>query len=217
MNRLPRDHYSVLGVSRGATTGQMREAYRAKARLLHPDRHIDSSLSERDAAEREMSAVNEAWRVLSDATRRRVYDDAIEPPGTRHYADTTLGLDDDDDLDALDDVAPSGAILLWRGLPWFIIIGVLVLIFVFTAYAGPGSKGQNDRNGPSGSTPATGAASVIDIGDCVVLSGRDVRAVPCGEPNSGQVVAEADSLTGCPVDTRPIIVPGRDHVACITS
>lgn len=53
-------------MDRRATPGEIRRAYRARARVLHPDRH--------GGDERAMQKLNEAWRVLSDPARRRAYD-----------------------------------------------------------------------------------------------------------------------------------------------
>ncbi len=64
----PRDYYDMLGVSRTATDEQIRKAYRALARKLHPDVN-----KEPDAA-RKFAEVQEAYDILTDATKRREYD-----------------------------------------------------------------------------------------------------------------------------------------------
>jgi molecular chaperone DnaJ len=64
------DHYAVLGVAADSGAEQIRDAYRAMARLLHPDR------AHSDAAAARMARVNEAYYVLRDAGRRAVYDAA---------------------------------------------------------------------------------------------------------------------------------------------
>lgn len=61
------DHYGRLGVTRSASHDEIRRAYRVMARRLHPDTHGG-------AVSAEMLAVNEAWRVLSDTSRRTAYD-----------------------------------------------------------------------------------------------------------------------------------------------
>lgn len=67
-------HYRVLGVPRGATRAEIRAAYVRAARRAHPDLHRTAKASERQAAVDQMCAINEAWRVLGDTSRRRVYD-----------------------------------------------------------------------------------------------------------------------------------------------
>jgi hypothetical protein len=60
-----RSHYEVLGVSLGATTDEVRAAYRRAARDHHPDAGGDAA---------RMSDLNAAWRVLGDPVRRAAYD-----------------------------------------------------------------------------------------------------------------------------------------------
>lgn len=63
-----KDYYKVLGVDRKATADQIRKAYRSLARKYHPDVNKDA-----DAATR-FAEVQEAYEVLSDAQKRKVYD-----------------------------------------------------------------------------------------------------------------------------------------------
>src|SRR6185295_10485952 len=69
-------HYERLGVAPTASEGEIRDAYRRRARALHPDRHGGGSPAEQRQASTDMAAVNEAWRVLGDPGRRRQYDRA---------------------------------------------------------------------------------------------------------------------------------------------
>ena len=63
------DHYEVLGVSPAATPDLIKAAYRKRAAQYHPDKNQSP-----DAPMR-FREVQEAYEVLSDATRRKAYDD----------------------------------------------------------------------------------------------------------------------------------------------
>jgi curved DNA-binding protein len=64
-----KDYYEVLGVDRQATEADIKRAYRKLARKCHPDVNPGDK-----AAEERFKLINEAYEVLSDAERRRKYD-----------------------------------------------------------------------------------------------------------------------------------------------
>jgi curved DNA-binding protein len=63
-----RDYYEILGVTRGADAGEVKRAYRKKARKFHPD------VSKEKNAEEKFKEVQEAYEVLRDADKRAAYD-----------------------------------------------------------------------------------------------------------------------------------------------
>jgi molecular chaperone DnaJ len=64
-----RDYYEILGIERGADAAGVKKAYRALAMKHHPDRNQDDP-----RAVEAMKEVNEAYAVLSDPKKRRLYD-----------------------------------------------------------------------------------------------------------------------------------------------
>ena len=64
-----RDYYEVLGVSKTATDAEIKRAYRTLAKKYHPD----TNPGDATAAEKFKEA-SEAYAVLSDAEKRKMYD-----------------------------------------------------------------------------------------------------------------------------------------------
>lgn len=67
--------YEELGVAPAASAEEIRDAFRALARLLHPDQHTDIHLKK--VAEAQMRKLNGIYAVLSDPERRREYDEFL--------------------------------------------------------------------------------------------------------------------------------------------
>src|SRR5258708_24883898 len=64
-----RDYYEVLSLSRDAGSDELRKAYRREALKHHPDRNPGDA-----SAEAKFKEVSEAYQVLSDDDKRRIYD-----------------------------------------------------------------------------------------------------------------------------------------------
>lgn len=64
-----RDYYEVLGVQKGASTDDIKKAYRKLAMKYHPDRNPDNK-----EAEEKFKEAAEAYEVLSDDDKRSRYD-----------------------------------------------------------------------------------------------------------------------------------------------
>jgi curved DNA-binding protein CbpA len=110
------DFYEVLGVGREASEDELRSAHRSLVLSLHPDTRSPSvDGGDADAA---LRLVNEAWSVLGDPTRRAAYDEALEERPVPVDGEGWPHVD-----------APR--------FPWWIVVlAILLVIFIFTAYAG---------------------------------------------------------------------------------
>ena len=64
-----RDYYEILGVSKTASTDDIKAAYRKLALKYHPDRNPDNK-----EAEEKFKEAAEAYETLSDAKKRQQYD-----------------------------------------------------------------------------------------------------------------------------------------------
>ncbi len=65
-----RDYYEVLGVSKSASAGEIKKAYRRLAMKFHPDRNQGDGA----ASEKKFKEVKEAYEVLKDAEKKATYD-----------------------------------------------------------------------------------------------------------------------------------------------
>lgn len=63
---MAKDYYNVLGISKGASDDEIKKAFRRLAHQYHPDKQGGN--------EAKFKEINEAYQVLSDATKRQQYD-----------------------------------------------------------------------------------------------------------------------------------------------
>ena len=64
-----RDYYEVLGVDRTADAAALKKAYRKLAKKYHPDTNAGNK-----EAEQKFKEATEAYEVLSDEKKRKIYD-----------------------------------------------------------------------------------------------------------------------------------------------
>ncbi|KAG7205159.1 hypothetical protein KM043_018254 [Ampulex compressa] len=81
------DYYKVLEVQRTATGADIKKAYRKLALKWHPDKNPDNL----DEANRRFKEISEAYEVLCDEKKRRVYDqygkEGLQMPGSKRRHD----------------------------------------------------------------------------------------------------------------------------------
>lgn len=66
------DYYAILGVNRGCSDAELKKAYRKLAMQWHPDKHPDAASKQK--AEEMFKNVSEAYDVLSDPEKKKIYD-----------------------------------------------------------------------------------------------------------------------------------------------
>lgn len=66
---MKRDYYDVLGIPRNADDKKLKQAYRKLAKKYHPDTNPGDK-----EAEQKFKEITEAYNILSDAERRKLYD-----------------------------------------------------------------------------------------------------------------------------------------------
>jgi len=88
-----RDYYEVLGVNKGVSDEELKKAYRKMAKQYHPDLHPGDK-----EAEAKFKECNEAYAVLSDADKRRQYDQfghaGVDGQGFSGFNGTAVDLGD---------------------------------------------------------------------------------------------------------------------------
>eukprot|EP00287_Rhodomonas_sp_CCMP768_P012092 CAMPEP_0196725918 /NCGR_PEP_ID=MMETSP1091-20130531/7324_1 /TAXON_ID=302021 /ORGANISM="Rhodomonas sp., Strain CCMP768" /LENGTH=74 /DNA_ID=CAMNT_0042068257 /DNA_START=1 /DNA_END=221 /DNA_ORIENTATION=+ len=65
-----KDYYAILGITKSATENEIKKAYKKSAMKWHPDKNPDNI----QEAEKKFKEIAEAFDVLSDPQKRKVYD-----------------------------------------------------------------------------------------------------------------------------------------------
>jgi hypothetical protein len=174
-----------------------------------------------------MRRVNEAWEVLGEVDRRRAYDRELQGLSTvdRSAAngyrndDGIIRIDprllDPDVLNArrhaqTDEISNRSSAVL-RVAPVLGLVGLLAVIFIFTAYArsGRGSATTTTFVGP-------GLGAGIEGGVCVsVIGGPSLLARPCDTNADGRVIGARQPDGACPLGTIREVELTNGAIACL--
>ncbi|CCF55600.1 hypothetical protein KAFR_0A01620 [Kazachstania africana CBS 2517] len=73
-NMFNKDYYKILGISKEATSKDIRKAYLQLTKRYHPDKQGHLSESEQKKNHEKMSEINEAYETLSDEAKKSEYD-----------------------------------------------------------------------------------------------------------------------------------------------
>lgn len=65
---MQKDYYDILGISKNASLQEIKSAYRKKALKWHPDKNKSAEAHQR------FKEINQAYEVLSDSEKRKMYD-----------------------------------------------------------------------------------------------------------------------------------------------
>merc|ERR1712198_519250 len=76
-----KDYYKILAVDKNANEEEIKKAYRKRAMVHHPDRHARATEVEKKDHEQKFKEVGEAYAILSDEKKRRMYDSGQDLEG----------------------------------------------------------------------------------------------------------------------------------------
>jgi len=82
------DYYAVLGIEKTAGDSDLKKAYFKKSKEYHPDRHANAEDAKKEEFSNKFKLAKEAYEVLSDMEKRKIYDIGIvKPPPGGWYRD----------------------------------------------------------------------------------------------------------------------------------
>jgi hypothetical protein len=169
-----------------------------------------------------MQEINSAWTVLRNPASRAAYDDELRAASGREAearaasrsatARSPAGVSFAEHLVDPTRPDPGGEARghLRRWAPVLIVLGLLGLILVFTAYA---SHKPSDQPAVPGVELHTDA---YQVGSCVVVvAGPEAASVSCDQPNSGRIASTTDYPRPCPPDTQTVTLVDRHLSLCL--
>lgn len=71
---MSKNYYEILGVNRDADENEIKKQYRKLCLKWHPDKHVGESEELKKEAEEKFKEINEAYTILSDPEKKKMYD-----------------------------------------------------------------------------------------------------------------------------------------------
>ncbi len=173
------NYYERLDVSPAASEVELRQAFRIAARDAHPDRHGDASSAL-------MAEINQAWAVLGNPLRRRVYDELLVLIAANSMAPASVAS-------ATVPSSPVASARPRRSRWRFVLSMEMVALALVVALALHTSSPQLIPDG------------VLRTGDCVALTADQRRPIEVSCAGKFDAVVERLIPFGqvCPDDTLP--------------
>lgn len=186
-----------------ATNDELKAAYRERARRLHPDASGGRTSGE-------MAALNEAWRVLRDPSRRAIHDADLAAAARAPYGSAAMPGSESVRYGPAPGPAPvrsATPTFSGRGVLLAAVVALMGIIFVATAFAGGGGPEADDAPQVDG---------YLAVGNCVRLAGDAVLTeVACDVANDGVVAELVRMDAACPPGTSPFISTINNLRVCV--
>jgi hypothetical protein len=172
------------------------------------------SQDERRSAERQMHAINEAWRILGSQKLRSKYDKERDRNNEEPASIEETWTEDWFDLDAVDppgfEVGNPLVATVLRVLPWLVVGAIGVGIFVLSAFA-TNSRPERWNNPTTRTLPK----------ECVLIgeNGRVEGDAKCDDDAARQVergpIPEGSPGQKCPVGTQKVTTRDELKFYCL--
>lgn len=126
-----RDYYEILNVNKNSSADEIKKAYRNLALQFHPDR---VSADKKKEAEERFKEISEAYAVLSDTEKRKLYDQYGHAGIDNRY--TSEDIFKNADFSGFEDIFQQGGFSDVFG-------------DIFDIFGGGGFRGRTRRSGPT--------------------------------------------------------------------
>jgi len=180
-----RTHYQVLGVSAEASADEIRRAYRARMRAVHPD--VNANVT--DESQR-ITEINLAWKTLSSPQSRRAYDSSVL---TTTNTSVSSGARSAETF-----ITYSPARFPWRGMIIASVIGAALVLVAHGVIGAALVLVAHAMTSPSAPRPVD---QLLSSGSCVNIdSSRSAVEVACTEPHDAVVEQLIAIDRTCPLE-----------------